>query len=78
MNIIAKKGEVVTCAEGHEVCVVANNIKMGEAVRSADFDNWRSGQRPARGADLGHARHCWCGAKFLDGARVHIGNRWRP
>lgn len=83
MGIIAKRGEKVTCENGHLICEVAADIMSGEVVTPSQFSNWherlvgeiKSGETVPRCPE--------CSSFFiripivLGGAALHIENTWR-
>lgn len=83
MKFLARKGEVVTCENGHEICDVVVDIAAGDAVRSSgQFANWRSGMpEPKPSEPL--APCAVCGARWagkppgFTGSVLHIGKEWR-
>jgi hypothetical protein len=91
--ILARKGEVVSCANGHPICDVVKDVESVGPIRSKSFGNWRIGKSPLPGDLIGICHIC--GAFYIAGAWVvgerygetssldrkgkliHIGNEWR-
>ena len=75
-NIYAWVGDVVTCENGHPICVFMKTVKVGALQDPANqLGHWQQpepkiGQYPIPGC----AR---CGAPFTNGSFYHIGDSWR-
>lgn len=79
--LYAKKGEVITCTSGHEICELATDVYVGGLLIAEEFINWRN-QEPAKPCDV--ITPCkTCGEPFIKsvmpygGNHLHIGGEWR-
>lgn len=90
MTVIVKKGETITCAEGHPICDLAEDVVSGTLIRVALFENWRDGKAHS-GPEMPLCPTCgrfWMGfahrmAKEYGvtpprtGVLIHVGDEWR-
>jgi hypothetical protein len=83
--IIARKDEIVTCEDGHPVCVIAYDHIAGASINGKMFKAWRDGIEPVVQPD-GSVLCMVCGApwlkvkKFDQGVKfacMHFANGWR-
>jgi hypothetical protein len=79
--LYAKKGEVITCTGGHEICELARDIFVGDTMIAEGFITWRN-QDPAKPGDV--IVPCkTCGEPFIKssmsygGSQLHIDGEWR-
>lgn len=73
----ASPGEVVTCENGHEICVIAKPLISGQIMSVDLFQDWKI-EVPQANAIV---EPCPCGAEYIRGGRatdIHIGGEWRP
>jgi hypothetical protein len=79
--LYAKKGEIISCTGGHEICELAKDVYVGGTLVADKFTNWRN-QEPAKPHDV--VAPCkTCGAPFIKqmshhgGSQLHIDREWR-
>ncbi len=60
-KLYARKGERVTCIDGHVIGIFKKNIYVGDAVTNENFDTEPSGLHFVHGEEMGN---CPCGAPF--------------
>jgi len=79
--LYAKKGEVITCTNGHAICELAENVYVGGTLIAEQFINWRN-QEAAKPCDV--ITPCkTCGEPFIKsvmpygGNHLHIDGEWR-
>lgn len=80
-DVFARKGEVVTCENGHAICDVGVDLHRFGYMRAADFTNWRKLPPPQSGEQVTSCPEC--GAPFITQMRrgqtqIHFANGWRP
>ncbi len=79
-DVFAVPGEIVACANGHEICTVAEPLVRYEVMRSSQFKDWKFEIDLTAGMAIPPCPAC--GAWFIgfvgDGNRVHIDGEWRP
>lgn len=79
--LYAKKGEVVTCTNGHEICELAKDVYVNEPLMAEKFINWKN-QEPAKPCDVIAPCNA-CGEPFIKSAMpyggiwLHIDGEWR-
>ena len=75
----ALKGDEVTCENGHVICEVAENIKLGDMHKTSHFTRWR--QSKPQPYDTEDKVKCGvCGAKYwhgFEGQHFHFSDGWR-
>lgn len=74
--LYARKGEVVTCENGHRIGVFNQDV-FGDQPASAAQIDWMIEPAPERGSPV---TPCQCGARYAGGTPgmvVHIGDGWR-
>jgi hypothetical protein len=79
MKIYAKKGEHITCENGHVVCEMAKTVLYGSHQKAAQITNWR--QKEPRVGDMVPVCEK-CGAEFYrnpqdKGISMHFKEGWR-
>ena len=79
--LYAKKGEIITCTSGHEICELARDIYVREALMAEQLTNWKN-QDSAKPCDV--ITPCnTCGEPFVKsempngGIWLHIDGEWR-
>ena len=79
--LYAKKGEIITCTDGHEICELECDVYIGGLLIASQFINWRN-QEPVNPHD--EIRPCkTCGKPFIKsempygGTWLHIDGEWR-
>jgi len=79
--LYAKKGEVVTCTNDHEICELACDVYVGGELIAEQLTNWKN-QDPAKPCDV--IMPCkTCGEPFVKsempygGSWLHIDGEWR-
>lgn len=83
-RLFARRGEWVTCENGHHICQFTRDVMVGEMFDPAAMGNW---QRPApeRGT-MHHDALCDirepgaalpCGARWFIGCNYHFADGWR-
>jgi len=79
--LYAKKGEIITCTNDHEICELAKDVYVGGLLVAEEFINWRN-QEPAKPCDV--ITPCkTCGEPFIKSAmpyggnHLHIAGEWR-
>jgi hypothetical protein len=83
-KLIARKGEIVTCENGHEICDVAEDIEASSIVRRNQFTAWRQPEHAAGDGPAAIGPCTVCGARWVGvpegktGSYLHIGDQWRP
>ena len=75
-KVYARKGETITCENGHPICEFADDVYVGNLPKPSNFINWTQeepefGSRPKCAVCNGDF---WVGG---EGFRVHIGDAWR-
>lgn len=88
-KIYARAEEVVTCENGHQICVISKDIFFGESHDPADFTDWTQ-EEPEIGGAIPSCKIC--NADFYSndlsptdhpmiqlsaGPRLHFENGWR-
>lgn len=82
MTVFAKKGDQVTCENGHPICIVAGALKKGFPITASDFKNWKIKIDLSSGAEIPFCPHC--GGLFIgkprenEGFKIFIDGQWRP
>lgn len=73
--IYARKGERVTCEEGHVIATFSRDTVSGEAFRQSTFlCEWTQPEPRPGDADIVCAV---CGAPFYQGLMLHVEDGWR-
>lgn len=79
-EIYAHKGEQITCENGHVICEIARNIKVGKTQEKGDLINWTQLEPEAGTYPIPTCSKC--GAEFYrndmtHGINVHFEDGWR-
>ena len=76
--ILARKGEIVTCENGHALFRLTDDMYAGSRFRAGSFETVGTDvQKPAAGEKI---KPCACGARWVKGGpgvRVHFEDGWR-
>ena len=77
MTPILKKGDLITCTNGHVIGEVLEDIGAGTMAWGQYIGKWRQDDHPVPGSS--HVPTCaTCGARFIgDDWSLHISG-WRP
>ncbi len=84
-QLMAFKGDVITCANGHQLYKIAKNIVPGESIKAKHLVRLtKKAQKPKDGDAI--AKECHCGAPWMRlkeegkrAAQVHFSDgEWRP
>jgi len=81
----ARKGESVTCINGHPICDIAHDIYSGDARGKSDFTNWHQPEpgisESVAGLRCKVCRGAWIRGNPRDGYQFHFGTNpkdgWR-
>lgn len=83
-RLFARKGEWVTCANGHRICQFTRDVRIGEMFDPTAMGNWQR-ETPARGTmhydalcdvhEPGAALPCR--AEWFHGVSYHFADGWR-
>jgi len=78
--VYARKGEIITCENGHPIGVFNRDVDKSETARVDQID-WLIDPAPKDGDPIGEL-HCQCGAAWARAPRWHsvqvfIGKEWR-
>ena len=77
-SAMIKKGDHVTCTNGHIIADVLEDIGLGTVAWGQYIGNWRQEDHPRIGEMNPSTKCATCGAVFMDDAwRLHISG-WRP
>lgn len=71
----AKKGEHLTCTNGHIIATVARDIEMGEMTQGTEWGEWTQPEPPL--GSLGPLCCKQCGAPFFEPGMYCIDGKWR-
>ena len=80
--VYARKGEHVTCENGHHICTVANDLPAGTIQDPSALAHWRQAA-PVPGTMAHDAPCVICGALWFggpngtDGWMLHFADGWR-
>lgn len=76
--IYAKKGERITCENGHEICTFSREVLYGDEQNVAvDLTNWKQAE-PQKGDPCESIRCEICRAEWIrNGFNYHIEGEWR-
>lgn len=79
-HLFARRGEMVTCVNGHVICVVDRDIVRGERANIQNqFTDWHQ-PMPDPAAVIPACAQCgdiWFMNDHLHGMRLHISGDWR-
>ncbi|MEQ8226713.1 MAG: hypothetical protein RIA64_01405 [Rhodospirillales bacterium] len=74
-EIYARKGERITCTEGHHICTMAKDAVLGDMPEPEDYTDWQIPE-----PKFGAYPTCHCGAPFFStntGTVLHFEDGWR-
>lgn len=70
-----KKGDIVTCENGHELYKIIRDIDYGETMKADQFLPLGDDvQKPENGVQF---EPCKCGAPWYRPAQIHFKDGWR-
>lgn len=80
---IARKGQIITCTNGHEICELSRDFFNDQDVNPDLFSNYRPSQRIITESDrINEIRCLVCGAQWIQGGAWNIRffseGRWIP
>jgi hypothetical protein len=80
-NLYARKGEHITCINGHVICEIAHDIQKGDARNGDDFTNWQQPQ-PDKEKSVAEIRCTQCRGVWIRGSstggyQFHFSTGWR-
>ena len=80
-QLYARKGECITCINGHAICEFFRDVKRGDGRSAEDFTNWRQPEpdKSASVADIRciECRGSWINGNARDGYQFHFSEGWR-